>query len=644
MVKIPDSVRPYWDFVAKYPFWLLAPLVPALVLPTLFMTNGKLSAEMASKRTAIDGKISALKQVDGISPHPNDTWSSDMEKRAARVKRETYGEWQRFWESQSSLQTWPAELGADFLQRLGSLRPGRELPRPMLERYQSTVRDLARKLPTRMGADVEMIDPDIAAAEGGAPGQPGAQFGGPGGPPGGPGMMMGRMMQGAGGPGGAMRRSNAVVEWNAADQQRVYDSFHWDKPPKTKQVTLAQEELRVYGLMCDQVAAINQGAGGTYNAAIPYVDQLAVGYLAAEDDPAVSTAGRMTVPGAEAAGGQMGMGMGMRMSAPPGGGPDGGGMPGAGADGAAATIKPMHPRFMPKEGEGGMMGGRMGMSMPPMGGAGGETGAPAAPEGPGTTDEAFLTWIYVDADGKPLKGEEVATSPAALMTHLMPFVIRATIDQRKLDAFLVQLATASVPIDIRQVRINPPAAPAGAAGGMMGGMMGRPPGGGPPGGPPGMGGGVPNRGMMMQPPGGGGPGAMVGGGAAGAGGLMRPHDIVLEIRGTIALATQPDPTALGLEVEGADATPDAAEPEPVVDEAAPAPPADGAPADTENQPAANAPAGDAALPPASEGQEPGGAAVTEPAPAPAEPAPAPENTPAGDAAPAGGTAPPAEPA
>ena len=30
MVKIPDSVRPAWDIVAKYHFWMLAPLVPLL--------------------------------------------------------------------------------------------------------------------------------------------------------------------------------------------------------------------------------------------------------------------------------------------------------------------------------------------------------------------------------------------------------------------------------------------------------------------------------------------------------------------------------------------------------------------------------------------------------------------------------------
>ncbi len=648
MAMIPDSVRPYWDFLAKYHFWLLAPLVPALILPTLFMTNGKLAAEIASKGKEIDGKISSLKQVDGITPHPNDTWTSDIDKRTARVKRETLAEWQRFWDSQADLQSWPAELGPDFLQRLSSLKPGKELPRQLLERYKSSVRELAKKLPARMGADAAMIDPDEQLAEGGGEGQGG-------GPPGGM-AMMNRMMQPGGGvPGMAARRSTALVEWNPADQQRLYDSFHWDKPPKTKQVLLAQEELRVYGLLCDQIAAMNQGAGGTYDAAIPHVEQLAVGYPACEDEPAFSTVGRMHEPGAEGAGG-MGMGMGMG-----GGGSRGMMMPSSGGDsdasgaaGGGGQVKPQHPRFMPKEGQSGMA---RGMSMPPMGGGDAEGGAPAAAQGPGTTDEAFLTWIYVDADGKPLKGEEVATSPSALMTHLMPFTIRATIDQRKLDAFLIRLATSAVPIDIRQVRLNPPAAATGMPGmgggmggppgGMMGGMMGPPGGGGgrpQAGGPPGGGmGGPPNRGMMSRPPmgGGGEDGPMAG--MAGAGSMVRPHDIVLEIRGTIALATLPNPEALGLATEGAadgGAAADASEPAPAaVDEpAVPAVPE----ADPAAEPAAAvdgavdpaAPeAGDAAVPPA-DAALPGG----DP-PAPVEGA-----EPAGDAPPPADQPPPAEPA
>jgi hypothetical protein len=644
MAMIPDSVRPYWDFLAKYHFWLLAPLVPALVLPTLMMTNGKLSAEMASKRSEIDGKISALKQIEGISPHPNDTWTTEIDKRTARVKRETFAEWQRFWDSQADLQTWPAELGPDFIQRLSSLRPGRELQRQLLERYQSSVREMVKKLPARMGADAAMIDPDLPVAEGGPEGQQA-------GPPGGMAMMMNRMMQPGGGvPGMGGRRSNALVEWNPADQQRLYDSFHWDKIPTTKQMLLAQEELRVYGLLCDQIAAVNSGAGGTYNAAIPHVEQLAVGYPACEDEPAFSTAGRMYEPGKEpmagsrgGPGGMMGGMMGSMM-------PSGSGDTDAAGGGGGGQVKPQHPRFMPKEGQSGMT---RGMSMPPMGGGDSEATGAAAAQGPDTTPEAFMTWIYVDADGKPLKGDEVATAPAALMTHLMPFTIRATIDQRKLDAFLVQLATSAVPIDIRQIRLNPPAAMvampgAGGMGGMgggppMGGMMGpsgggggRPPAGGPSGG--GMSG-PPNRGMMSRPPMGGGGEDNAIPGMAGMGSMVRPHDIVLEIRGTIALATPPNPEALGLAAEGSDTAvgadaADQGEPVPA-DEAPAAPaaePAPAAPADAGEPAAADAPA---EPPPAADAAAPPGDAA---APAVDPPAPA------GDAAPPADQPPPAEPA
>ena len=315
--------------------------------------------------------------------------------------------------------------------------------------------------------------------------------------------------------------------------------------------------------------------------------------------------------------------MGMRMGMGMGGGDSEGAAPAA--DGVVATPKPMHPRFTAKEGEGGMNAGRMGMSMPPMGGSPGE-GAPVAAEAPAITDESFLAWIYVDADGKPLKGEEVATSPSALMTHLMPFVIRATIDQRKLDAFLVQLATASVPIDIRQVRINPPADTTGAMGAGQMGMMGRPPGA--------FGSGSPNRGMPMgRPPMGGfGDDGQASGAAAPTGGMVRPHDVVLEVRGTIALATQPDPAALGLESETADAAPDGNEPEPTADSAAPVVPVDAA------QAAGDGPAPLAAQP-AAAGEDDPPAADAEPAAA--EPAPAADEAPAGDAPPA---AAPAEPA
>ena len=623
MVKIPDSVRPYWDFVAKYHFWLLAPLVPVIVLPVLFMTNGKLSAQITQKRTEIDGKISSLRSVDGISPHPNETWSNDIDKRTTRIKRETLAEWQRFWDSQASLRTWPAELGADFVQRITNLRADGKLPGKMLERYQSAVQAMVKKLPGKMGADEMMIVSEEGKSDGAASGPGGGPLGGP---PGGAAAMMARMGQGGGGGApGARRRSDATVDWDAADQQRLFDSFLWETLPTTTQVFLAQEELQVYGLFCELIAGMNQGAGGSYNAALPSVEKLAVGYPAAEDEPGTSTAGRIYVPGAEATGsGRMSMGKSGPPSGDGGGGgmSTGGGMPGMGG-GAAGAAKPAHPRFLPKESAAGG-GGMAAMSMamrPPTGGGDGGDGASAAPAVPTNPDEGLRTWIYVDYDGKPLAGAEVATSPAAQIAHLMPFVIRATIDQRKLDAFLVALATSQVPIDVRQVRINP------TGGGERGAAaMGGPPGGA--GGPPGaFGGGPPNRGRMGPPgggPGGGGPPGMgmtsggpgmAGGAGMAAGGGMRPYDVHIELRGTVALATRPNLVALGLEAE-----PDAAgqaEPEPDEPAAVPAVPAADAP------PAADEPV--AAEPVAAE-------PVVDP-PAAADPLPA-------DAPPAAGEPPP----
>lgn len=660
MVQIPDSVRPYWDFVAKYHFWMLTPLVPILLLPALFLTNGKLSAEMAARRSEIDGKLSALTSVGSISPHPNDTWTADIDKRTARVKRETLAEWQRLWDSQADLHLWPAEIGDDFLQRLSNLRAGRELPRAMVERYTLFVRDQAKKLPGRMSADMLMLDPEAAAAEGAGQRPDG------GGPPG-MGTMMAQMMR-QGGPRGmtgeGAPRSGAMVDWDAADQQRVYDSFHWDTLPRTKQIVLAQEEMKLYELLVDQIAAANKGARGSYEAAIPRVEQLAVGYLAAEDEVAVSTQGRIDQPNAQAGGEGGGMGM-MGGSMPPSGGGSGGmptmmsggampSMPGmGGGEGAAVSMKPLHPRFMPRGGQGGGRGGMAGMMpgmMPPTGGPMGEGGAPQAPQDPGNSDEALMTWIYCDADGKPLTGAEVATSPSAVLMHFVPFVIRAKIDQRRLDAFMVQLATLpAAPIEIRQVRLNPEskqaAGPAGGRPGMSTMMSGPPGMGGPPmGGPGGAMGGGPSLGGRRMPQGMGGPPGMTMGPPGMDGAEMavldplRPHDVIVELRGTIALATPPDPTRLGLEADVAadpNAGGDAAAP--AADDPAPAPAA---------EPAADGGAAAPAVAPAADGQPAavppeGGPADAPPADAPPAVAP-PADAPAADAAPA--DAPPAPPA
>ena len=492
MVQIPDNIKPHVDLVVKYHFWLLAPLVPLVVVPLVFMTNGSLGEQINSARSQIESRLSSLKSVAGIEPHPNEAWSTDIDARTNAVRRETLAEWQRFWNSQQPLRVWPDSLGVDFVQRAAVLKADGKLPRKLLERYQNNVRAIVRQLPARMGADEAMID---AAADAAAqPGRvdPAANRGMPGQPV----------------------RSNKLVQWNAEDQKRVYASFDWAKPPSTLQVLLAQEELWVYGLLCDSIARVNKVAAGPYNSPIPLVEQLAIGYPAAEDDPGASRGGRIIMPTGQAVGG---MPLGEEAMAPPS------------PDGMGAASRPPHPRFG-GGGQGPGPGFAAPVAPPP------EEGGAAAAVSP---DEALKNWIYVDFNGKPLSAAELATAPDAVMVHLMPFVMRVVIDERQLDGWLVDLARAPVPIDVRQVRIN-----AGATGSQ------------PMAGPadPGFNAAGPN------------PVATTG----------RRHDIVVELRGTVGLATPPDEKVLGLEptavvepTAGAEPSPAAAEPAPA-EEAAPA--------------------------------------------------------------------------
>ena len=153
---------------------------------------------------------------------------------------------------------------------------------------------------------------------------------------------------------------------------------------------------------------------------------------------------------------------------------------------------------------------------------------PDAPVAAGDPDEMLRNWIYVDFSGKPLEASQLASAVDSQMVHLMPFVLRISIDQRQIDPLLVALSTSAIPIDVRQVRIN-----AGASGGSVGGF------GGGPGGGSGM-----DTGFAGPVPMGG-----------GAGGSVRMYDVNLELRGTVGLATSPQEKAVGLEPGEGDAAP-----------------------------------------------------------------------------------------
>jgi hypothetical protein len=482
MVQIPDSVRPYVIGIQRFHFWILAALTPLVLLPLVFLSRAGISQKIETQRSKIKGSLDSVTAILGKTPHPNEKWSEQIGARAREINSETLQVWEQLWKAQEPLRQWPESLGNDFVKAASSLAPDASLRRSLLERYQNGIRPVVRQLPGRMGADELMSD---AASNEGMPAprrQPVDR--------------------------GQEENPPSLLQWSGEDQQQLFTSFDWEEPPSTTQVMMAQEELWMYGVLCDVIRNVNsvpvaadpKAVITPANIAIPLVQELKVGYPAAEDDPGGRASQRI-----------------LRIQKGGGGGAGGGEMPFpeamVGPEGAPAG-RPAHPRF----GGAGAAGLGIPMGMGPDGMEGG-LGA----EGGGSPDDALKNWVYVDLEGKPLSASELAAAPASQIFRLMPFVLRTTIDQRALDALLVELASAPVPIDTRQVRIN-----AGeSSGGDFGGRgPGRPQGA--------------QSARFSLPSGDGSPG----------GDRARLHDVSVELRGTLAIVMRPDPSLIKVGDDG----------------------------------------------------------------------------------------------
>ena len=468
MVEIPDDIKGYLKQVQKYHFWLLALLMPLVLVPLAFTADAKLLKDIDTRSSAVEAKVKSIESVKSKSAeglegfgHPQSDWAELITRSNNTLREQILSEWTYLWDQQKAIRTWPApaDIGADFLRAISRLKPDQELPARFRDRYLQRIRRVVQKLPSRIDAKESM------EALGGDSGFGRGDFG-----------MSPEM-------GITDEDTDNRVVWNATDQNELFQTFYWASTPSTKQVLLAQEELWAYEILCDAVAKANNDSTGSHNATIPYISQLAVGYRAAEEDPGGRKGGRLKT---KSAGFDDYMEMDMDM----------------GMDGEMMG-KPANPRFANVGGDG--MQDVMYDEF---------TGMPidSASE---DSDEALLNWIYVDSEGTPLESELVAESPDTKFVHYIPFCLKCRVDQRKLDLLLRSFATMLVPIDVRQVRVNP-----GSADSMYGeeGM---------------------NGGEMMSG---------MGSDAMSTDGVRR-YDFNVELRGAIALAQKPDATVLGLNTE-----------------------------------------------------------------------------------------------
>ena len=469
MVEIPDDIKGYLKQLQKYHFWLLTLLLPLVLVPLAFTADAKLLNEIKTRSSAVKAKVDSIdsvsrKNIAGLEEfgHPQSDWAEVITRSNNTLRQQIFAEWTYLWDQQKVIRTWPtpADIGVDFLRAINRLKPDQDLPARFRDRYLQRIRRVVQKLPSRLDAKESM------EALGGESGFERGEFG-----------MSPDMAS-------TDEDTDNRVIWDSMDQNELFQTFYWTSTPSTKQILLAQEELWAYEILCDVVAQANNESTGSHNATIPYISQLAVGYRAAEEDPGGRKGGRLKT---KSAGFDEYMDMGMDMDME-------GEMMG----------KPANPRFAGIGGYG--MEEEMYDEF---------TGMPID-SGSEDNDEALLNWIYVDSEGTPLESALVAESPDTKFVHYIPFCLKCLVDQRKLDLLLRTFATMSVPIDVRQVRVNPGSTDSMygeedmyGGGGMMSGM---------------------GSDIMSTD-------------------SVRRYDFNVELRGAIALAQKPDATVLGLDTE-----------------------------------------------------------------------------------------------
>ena len=229
--SVSDKTRPWVAILAKHHFWLLAIIVPLVLVPLLLVARSQLAGQIEAMRQQIKGHIDAMQAVRRIPQHPNSSWANDIDTSTMRVKRETFAEWRKFWDSQQALRVWPESLGPDFVKAMETLKPESKLSPRLLERYQNNVRTLVRELPARMGVADGMGD-STEARQALPIRQP-----------------QSLIRPGAGPMDAVQEASPYVASWNAENQKRIFASFNWDKKPTTAKVLLAQEDLWVYAAL-----------------------------------------------------------------------------------------------------------------------------------------------------------------------------------------------------------------------------------------------------------------------------------------------------------------------------------------------------------------------------------------------------------
>jgi hypothetical protein len=416
-----DKVRAIAKVIWEQRFWVLSVLGLLVAVVCWKMAAGQLDATFASRKSAIDGMFTAVNGLKVKPIHPNPVVIAEDEKQTAKQTEYVQAVWKDLYNKQKdSVLKWPKELGPQFLEYIEKLKFKDPINSTMRSIYQNYIGK-------RFDGLLEIVKAQKMAEGSSAGGYGGGEYGGRGGRGG------GEMAYSAGATADPTQNQDYLVQWPEQDKLRQKLAFT-TTTPSALQIWVTQEDLWVFETLLNVIAATNKERGATRpdNTAIRTIMALEVGA-----DAALGTtgSGQIYMPSGAPTEGGMGGGYGGEY------GGRGGEMGGEGAGG----------------GYGGEMGGRSGYGGE-MGGAGGD---------PAALDAALMASRYLGDDGLPLADGAFGTE-----FRQLPIRMELVIDQRWIPRLLIECANSPLPIEVKQIRINPEKSLSGASNqGMGGGMM-----------------------------------------------------------------------------------------------------------------------------------------------------------------------------
>ncbi|MEN6492656.1 MAG: hypothetical protein ABFD16_00070, partial [Thermoguttaceae bacterium] len=134
-----DKVKIALAILRKHHFWFLCGVVVLLALVIWTTATADLVDRFTTRKTALESLKSSVQSVNSKPDHPNRGTIGAIQSATQKLKGNVFATWQFLHGEQKEKNTWPRELGQDFLNVINSLKLDEEIPPQYLERYHNFI-------------------------------------------------------------------------------------------------------------------------------------------------------------------------------------------------------------------------------------------------------------------------------------------------------------------------------------------------------------------------------------------------------------------------------------------------------------------------------------------------------------------------